>query len=72
MPGAPGEAGIGPWLTQPAVAITVTDLAFAQGSATVTFSLADGLRERRIEARGRRCEGVRVGTVGDVDGRQRA
>src|SRR3569623_3672102 len=40
--GAPGEAGIGPWLTAHGVAITVTDLAFSQGSATVRFSLADG------------------------------
>ncbi|HEY4239302.1 MAG TPA: OmcA/MtrC family decaheme c-type cytochrome [Kofleriaceae bacterium] len=39
--GTNGEAGSGPWLTAPDVAITVTALAVANGSASVDFSLAD-------------------------------
>jgi OmcA/MtrC family decaheme c-type cytochrome len=55
--GAPGEAGVGPWLTKDAVAITVTDLAFAQGSATVRFSLADG-NGTPLDASGRLTDGT--------------
>ncbi len=53
-PGAPGanadggsgssgaDAALAPWLTAPAVAIVVTDLAFADSAATVSFTLTDG------------------------------
>lgn len=44
--GNPGDGGatpLEPWLTQPGVAIAVTDLAFdSNGSATVSFTLTDG------------------------------
>ena len=40
--GEQGSAGIGPWLTQPTVAISVTDLAFGSGAATVSFTVTDG------------------------------
>src|ERR1700755_62355 len=48
-PGATGDAGASgqpagpsPWLTQPNVDIQVWQLAFADGKATVSFTLTDG------------------------------
>jgi OmcA/MtrC family decaheme c-type cytochrome len=40
--GPPGQSGTSPWLTQPGVDVKVTDLAFAGGHATVSFTLSDG------------------------------
>ena len=40
--GEQGSAGVGPWLTQPGVAIAVTDLAFHSNAATVSFTITDG------------------------------
>ncbi|HET9624307.1 MAG TPA: OmcA/MtrC family decaheme c-type cytochrome [Kofleriaceae bacterium] len=41
--GAPGQpAGPAPWLTQPGVDVQVSQLAFADGKATVRFTLTDG------------------------------
>ena len=45
--GATGDAGSGsgivaPWLTQPGVALTLTELAFAGSAASVGFTLTDG------------------------------
>jgi OmcA/MtrC family decaheme c-type cytochrome len=44
--GAPGDPGTptapSPWLTQPGVDLQVTRLAFAGGTATVSFTLTDG------------------------------
>jgi OmcA/MtrC family decaheme c-type cytochrome len=41
--GAPGQpAGPAPWLTQPGVDVQVSQLAFANGTATVSFTLTDG------------------------------
>jgi OmcA/MtrC family decaheme c-type cytochrome len=42
-PGTPGTpAGPAPWLTQPGVDVQVGQLAFADGKATVSFTLTDG------------------------------
>jgi OmcA/MtrC family decaheme c-type cytochrome len=40
--GSSGAPGNGPWLTQPGLAISITDLAFQGSSATVAFALTDG------------------------------
>lgn len=40
-PGTPGQNGMSPWLTSPGVKVAITDLAFANGKATVSFTLTD-------------------------------
>lgn len=40
--GEPGSNGIGPWLTQPGVAIAVSNIAFAGSAATISFTVSDG------------------------------
>ena len=55
--GSAGSSGIGPWLTQPGVAIAVTDLAFAGTTATVSFALTDG-RGAPLDASGRLTDGT--------------
>ncbi len=37
-----GDAGLTPWLTGSGVAVAVTELAFGDGGATVSFTLSDG------------------------------
>jgi len=56
-PGTNGEAGIGPWLTKPTVAIAVSDLSFAGSAATVDFTLADG-SGTPLDASGRLTDGT--------------
>jgi OmcA/MtrC family decaheme c-type cytochrome len=55
--GPRGEAGLGTWFTQPGVAVAVTDLTFAQGSATVSFTLTDG-SGTPLDASGRLTDGA--------------
>jgi OmcA/MtrC family decaheme c-type cytochrome len=40
-PGEPGPAGTSPWLTSPGLALAITGLTFANGHATVAFTLTD-------------------------------
>jgi OmcA/MtrC family decaheme c-type cytochrome len=63
-PGTSGEAGVpgepaapAPWLTQPGVAITVSQLAFANGKATVSFTLTDGAGAA-VDTTGRLTDGT--------------
>ncbi len=55
--GASGDPGVAPWLTQPGVDVRVTDLAFADGHATVSFRLSDG-HDTALDPAGRLTEGT--------------
>jgi len=55
--GAQGPQGNGPWLTAPRVAVQVTSLDFANGSATVGFTVTDG-SGAPLDVSGRLTEGT--------------
>jgi OmcA/MtrC family decaheme c-type cytochrome len=55
--GDAGASGTSPWLTQPGVDVHVTDLAFADGHATVSFTLGDG-HGAAVDPAGRLTDGT--------------
>lgn len=55
--GADGSDGTGPWLTRSAIRVQVTDLAFANNTATVSFALKDD-HDVPLDVTGRLTDGT--------------